>query len=192
MRQILPSKKWSSRIARRLRRFPPHDGAEIAEEALKTASDRRQVFAEMVRIWKRRNDEQIQQVLKALGLDEQPVDFERAFRRLINVQFGASHIQIDGPATNRSAALWTEKQEAEFRAEMERRNQQSYSDAKAVRELAKDKNAQGRFPYRGKKTDSVKEANSKRTKAWLRHWQYMEARARVEFAKQMLGIAPER
>jgi hypothetical protein len=130
-----------------------------------------------VRGYRRRNQEQIDQILKALELEEHQDDdklWKRAFLRLAMALLGLGALSWKLKRSNNNAANWTKEQTFLFWSEMTRLTSAETGDRAAVRRLVREDPQQIRFPYRPKQTASIAGAERKRVDAMLRRWQTMK------------------
>ena len=113
--QLFPPAGWRKDQLSRLRKFRPHKLKEVIREATGNAKGNG-INAEVLLNFRRRNEEQIIQLARAMGFDPADPDvWQRAFFNLATIHWGVGHLSWTPPReSNRRAAKWTAEHNSAF------------------------------------------------------------------------------
>ena len=116
---LFPPAGWSKNRASRLPKFRPHELNDIAENG-KVQPGTPNIDTEFVLNLRRKNEQQIEQLLHAIGYDPTHPDvWRRAFFMLAVIHHGVGHLSWALPrGANRHTAKWTDDHDLAFYAVM--------------------------------------------------------------------------
>ncbi|MDO8397976.1 MAG: hypothetical protein Q7T45_09150 [Bradyrhizobium sp.] len=164
--QLIPSIGWREAQAARLTQFEPHNLDDIVQDA-------RAINADTVLNLRRKNDQQIEQLLREMHVDpEQPDVWRKAFFLLATIHHGVGGISTTPKRQkNKNAAKWTAEQHLIFYQMMQVLLQEGLSERDAVKRIANDKARWERFPNQGQnRPSSTSDDASKRQAAFWARW----------------------
>ena len=138
---------------RKLPRFDPHDLRSLITEA--KTNDNADVDTAFLLAFRRRNDTQMKELLRRLGVDPSRSDaWERGFFHLASLHHGVGHLAWYPHRTNRNSATWTPTHDLALLREVIVLRQKGLSERRAVKKLALTQKSGGYFPTAGKGTGS--------------------------------------
>jgi hypothetical protein len=170
--QLIPQIGWKEDQIARLTHFEPHKLDDIVQDA-RAASEQPDFTVEALLNLRRKNDQQIEQLLHEMNLDpKQPDVWQRAFFRLAAVHHGVGGLSTTPPRqTNKNARKWTAEQHLIFYQMMQVLLQDGISERGAVKKIANDKEKWRRFPNQGQiRPSSTSDGASKRQAAFWARW----------------------
>jgi hypothetical protein len=171
--------------------FDPHDLRTLITQA-KTNNevdvDKAFLFA-----FRRRNDAQLKDLLRRLGVDPLKSDaWERGFFHLAFLHHGVGHLAWYPRRTNRNAATWTATDDLTLLREVVALRQSGLGERAAVKKLAADPKKRQQFPYRTKGHFLTADESKKREDALRARLQKLKASARGKSITDMLvGVSQE-
>jgi len=142
---------------------------------------------------RRRNEVQMQKLLRALGVDpSRPDAWARGFFLLAHYHHGVGHLAWYPRRTNRNAAKWTPAQDLELLREVIMLTRDGLSKRRAIAKIAADPKKMRLLPYREQKSRYFpKGAERERREAalWAR-FQKLIASTRGRSLFDLFGSAP--
>jgi hypothetical protein len=174
---------------RKLPVFDPHDLRSLITEA--KTNDKADVDAAILFAFRRRNKDQMKDLLRRLGVDpSRPDAWERGFFHLAFLHHGVGHLAWYPGRTNRNSATWTPAHDLGLLQEVMVLRDKGLSERRAVKRLAADPKKRRLFPYRRKEYRfSIDEEPKKREAALWARLQKLKASARGSIIDQLLGIS---
>ena len=142
---------------------------------------------------RRRNEVQMQKLLRALGVDpSRPDAWARGFFLLAHYHHGVGQLAWYPRRTNRNAAKWTRAQDLELLREVIMLTRDGLSQRRAIAKIAADPRKMRLFPYREQKSRySPKGTQRGRREAALwAHFQKLIASTRGRSLFDLFGGAP--
>jgi hypothetical protein len=134
---LLPKDQEVTNARRKLPVFDPHDLRSLISEAKK--NDEADVDAAFLFAFRRRNDAQMKDLLRRLGVDpSKPDAWERGFFHLAVLHHGVGHLAWYPHRTNRNAARWAPTHDLALLREVIVLRQKGLSEHRAVKKLAAD------------------------------------------------------
>jgi hypothetical protein len=162
---------------RKLPVFDPQDLRSLINEA--KTNDNADVDTAFLLAFRRRNDTQMKELLRRLGVDPSRSDaWERGFFHLALLHHGVGHLAWHPRRTNRNSATWTPTHDLALLREVVVLRQSGLSERAAVRELASDPKKCQQFPYRQKGYFSTADQRQKRGAALRARLESLKASAR--------------
>ena len=102
---------------------------------------------------RRRNEVQMQKLLRGLGVDpSRPDAWKRGFFLLAYYHHGVGHLAWHPRRTNRNAAKWTRAQDLELLRQVIMLTRDGLSQRRAIAKVAADPRKMRLFPYRENKS----------------------------------------
>ena len=152
----------------RLPKFEAHDLRSIIDEA--KASGKEDLEIAFVLALRRRNDEQMKELLRCLGIEpSKPDAWQRGFFRLANLHHGVSRLAWYPRRTNRNASTWTSDHDLALLREVMMLRQEGLSERRAVKKLVTDPKKRELFPYRQKgHFATTRELRNREAALWAR------------------------
>ncbi len=152
----------------RLPKFEAHDLRSIINEAKANGNDDLEIA--FVLTLRRRNEEQMKELLRCLGIDaSKPDAWQKGFFRLANLHHGVGQLAWYPRRTNRNASTWTSDDDLALLREVTILRQQGMSERGAVKKLVADPKKRKLFPYRQKgQFASTKELQNREDAVWAR------------------------
>jgi transcriptional regulator with XRE-family HTH domain len=145
---LSPKEHEVKKVCSKLPLFKPHDLRSLITEA-KTNDDKADVDTAFLLALRRRNDTQMKELLRRLGVDPSRSDaWERGFFHLAFLHYGVGHLAWYSRRTNRNSATWTPTHDLALLREVVVLRQRRLSERAAVKELASDPKKRQLFPYR--------------------------------------------
>jgi hypothetical protein len=176
--QLFPPAGWREEQLSRLRKFRPHKLKEVIREA-KGLTKNKSVDAEVMLAFQRRNEDQVNQLVRIMGFD--PVDpniWRRAFFNLAMIHWGVGHLSWMPPReSNRRAAKWTAEHDSAFYVLMLELMAKGKGESEALRVLANDPKIWARFP-KPKNDRSETPAHVRRFENFRKRWAQVKKTAR--------------
>ncbi len=162
---------WLSQLPK----FEAQDLRSIIEEA--KANCKEDLEVAFVLALRRRNEEQMKELLRCLGIDaSKPDAWQRGFFRLANLHHGVGQLAWYPRLTNRNASTWTLEDDLALFREVMVLQQQGLSERRAVKKLVADPKRRKLFPYRQKGYFvSTKDLQNREEALWAR-WQKIKVR----------------
>jgi hypothetical protein len=188
---LFPKDEEVKSARRKLPVFDPHDLRSLITEA--KTNHKADVDAAFLFAFRRRNNDQMKDLLRRLGVDpSRPDAWERGFFHLAFLHHGVGHLAWYPGRTNRNSATWTPTHDLALLQEVIVLRDKGLSERRAVKRLAADPKKRGLFPYRKKEYRfSIDEEPKKREAAlWARLQKKLKASARgTSIIDQLLGIS---
>jgi hypothetical protein len=177
---------------RKLPIFDPHDLRSLIGEAKK--NDEADVDTAVLFAFRRRNDAQMKDLLRRLGVDpSRPDAWERGFFHLAVLHHGVGHLAWYPRRTNRNPATWTPAHDLALLQEVIVLRQRGVSERAAVRKLAADPKKRELFPYRrhGYRFSTAEDPRNREAALWAR-LQKLKASARgTSIVDLLLGVSQD-
>jgi hypothetical protein len=189
---LLFPKNGKVRSARRkLPIFDPHDLRSLISEAKK--NNEADVDTAVLLAFRRRNDAQMKDLLRRLGVDPSSPDaWERGFFHLAVLHHGVGHLAWYPRRTNRNSATWTPSHDLSLLREVFVLRRQGLGERAAVRKLASDSKKRRQFPYRRKGYFSTADETKNREAAlWVRLQKLKASARRTSILELALGASQE-
>ena len=174
---LLPKDHEVKSALRKLPVFDPHDLRSLISEA--KANDRADVHTAFLFAFRRRNEAQMTDLLRRLGVDPSRVDaWERGFFHLAALHHGVGHLAWYPRRINRNSATWTPEHDLALAREVFLLRQAGLSERAAVRKLATDPKKRQLFPYRmhGYRFSTDEDPQKREAALWAR-WQKVKTPA---------------
>jgi hypothetical protein len=189
---LLPPNREIEARRKKLPIFEAHDLRSLLAEAkarqLVDGDD-----AAVLAALRRRNEVQMQKLLRALGVDpSRPDAWARGFFLLAHYHHGVGHLAWYPRRTNRNAAKWTPAQDLELLREVIMLTRDGLSKRRAIAKIAADPKKMRLLPYREQKSRYFpKGAERERREAalWAR-FQKLIASTRGRSLFDLFGSAP--
>lgn len=121
--------------------------------------------------FRRRNDDQLKNLLRCLGVDpSRPDAWLRGFLLLAYYHHGVGHLAWYSRRTNSNAAKWTTTHDLDLLREvlLLKEKKRGLSDRNAIKKLAADRKKRQLFPYRNQERPHAKGTEQQRCEAALR------------------------
>jgi hypothetical protein len=142
--------------------------------------------------FRRRNDTQMKDLLRHVGVDASKSDaWERGFFHLAVLHHGAGHLAWYPYRINRNSATWTPTHDLALLREVIVLRQKGLSERRAVKKLAADPKKRQQFPYRkqGYRFSTAEEPQKREAALWAR-LQKLKASARgTSIIDLLLGVS---
>jgi hypothetical protein len=201
--QLLGDEQKFETGRRKLPRFEPHDFRSLIEEA--KTDEKLDSDHAFLRAFRRRNEVQIDTLLKCLGLNPSDPDaWKKGFFLLGMYHHGVARIAWSSKRTNRNAATWSCKDDLTLFKEVMAAKSSGLSERKAVRKIAKDRAKREIFPYRsqtyradrkstpmsenlGEKSASMIEQERREARLWA-HWHHVKSFLSGTSLEDVFGI----
>jgi hypothetical protein len=176
---------------RKLPVFDPHDLRALITEA--KTNDEVDVDKAFLIAFRRRNDAQLKDLLRRLGVDPLKSDaWERGFFHLAFLHHGVGHLAWYPRRTNKNPATWTPTHDLALLREVVVLRQSGLSERAAVKKLAADQKKRQQFPYRAKGYFSTANELQKREAALWARLQKVKASVRGKsIADMLVGVSQE-
>src|SRR5258708_20384668 len=151
---------------KKLALFEPHDLRSLISEA-RASGDISGHDQEVVLAFKRRNQGQLVDLLRRLGVDpSEPDAWQRGFLRLACQHYGVGRLALHHSRTNRNAAKWTPKHDLNLPIEVTKLKAADKSELQAIKRIVLNPKTRRLFPYGAKNSTashySVQYENQKR------------------------------
>jgi hypothetical protein len=174
---LFPQDHELKSVRNKLPAFDPHDPRSLITEA--KTNDKADVERVFLLALRRRNENQMKELLRRLGVDPSTPDaWKRGFFHLAVLHHGAGHLAWYAPRTNRNSATWTPAQDFGLLMEVLVLKQKGSSERDAVKKLASNPKKRQLFPYRKQGYFSTAdEAQNREAALWAR-LQKLKARTR--------------
>jgi hypothetical protein len=189
---ILPKEHEVKSARRKLPVFGPHDLRSLITEA--KTNDKADFDTAFLLAFRRRNETQMKDLLRRLGVDPARSDaWQRGFFHLAVLHHGVGHLAWYPPRTNRNSATWTPTHDVALLREVFFLRQKGLSERAAVKKLATDPKKRELFPYRrqGYRFSTVEEPQKREAALWAR-LQKVKASARGKSIVDLLvGISQD-
>jgi hypothetical protein len=153
-----------------LPQFKPHDLRKLAGEIDARVAEPAARDAELVKILRRENEKQVDQLLRSMRVDRRSANgWERAFFWLAYLHHGLGHLAWRSRRTNQNAAKWSREHDLKLIIEVTRLTQQGYMVRASIRRLARDRKKKNFFPYNSqtKSQGSSKQIEDALRARWL-------------------------
>ena len=189
---LLPPDREVEARRKKLPVFEAHDLRSLLAEA-KASQHVDGDDAAVLAALRRRNEVQMQKLLRGLGVDpSRPDAWVRGFFLLAYYHHGVGHLAWCPRRTNRNAAKWTPAQDLELLREVIMLRQEGLSERRAIAKIAADPKKMRLFPYREQKSRySPKGTERGRREAALwAHFQKLIASTRGRSLFDLFGGAP--
>jgi hypothetical protein len=176
------------KIARnKLPRLKPHDLRSLINEA--QANNKVVLNTAVLGVLRRRNDIQMKELLRCLGVDPLGPDaWQRGFFLLAAFHHGVGHLAWYPHRTNRNAATWTSSHDLALLREVMTLRERGVSERNAVKKLAADPQKRQLFPYRRQGHFSTADEQNRREAALWARLQKLRASTRGKsFEHLILG-----
>jgi hypothetical protein len=158
---LLPKDHEVKSARRKLPVFDAHDLRSLITEAKR--NDQGDMDTTFLFAFRRRNDTQMKDLLRRLGVDPSRADaWERGFFHLAFLHHGVGHLAWYPRRTNRNSASWTPTHDLALLREVTLLGQKGLSERAAVKKLASDRKKRPQFPYRKKGYFSTADEPKKR------------------------------
>jgi hypothetical protein len=184
---LFPKEQTLKTRRQKLPKFEPHDLRSVISEAKaneEVDTDHAFIFA-----FRRKNQEQIEGLLRNLGIDpSQPDAYRKGFNLLATYHYGVGHLAWFPRRTNKNAATWSSSVELTLLVEVMLLRKQGLSERRAVKTLVADPKKRQLFPYRGQRSDSTHKVLQKREDAVWRHLQKVKS---SKFGASLLDLFSE-
>jgi hypothetical protein len=191
---ILLFPKAADQVAdrKKLPKFKPHDLRALFVEA--RAADE----TGLVQALRRRNQDQMTNLLRALGIDpSSPDSYKRGFFLLAHYWHGVGQVAWYPRRTNRNAARWAPEHDWALLMEVARLMGKSLSELAACKRIASDPKLKNYLPYReqthrsGSDFSRANEAKRRQNAIW-RRLQYLKKRSASTdpILAQLIGTVP--
>jgi hypothetical protein len=176
---------------RKLPVFDAHDLRLLISEA--KTHDKADLDTAFLLAFRRRNDAQLKDLLKRLGVDPSRSDaWERGFFHLALLHHGVGHLAWYPRRTNRNSATWTSTHDLALLREVTLLGQKGLSERAAVKKLASDRKNRQQFPYRKKGYFSTADELKKREAALWARLQKLKASARgTSIVDLLVGVSQD-
>jgi hypothetical protein len=171
--QLIPQIGWKEEQISRLTQFEPHKLDDIVQDAGATSKQLSNNADTVLTSFRRKNDEQIEQLLREMHIDlEQPDAWRKAFFKLAVIHHGVGGLSTTPPRQkNKNAAKWTSEHHLIFYQMMQVLLQEGKSERDAVKVIANDKTRWEQFPNQGQnRPSSTSDDASKRQAAFWARW----------------------
>jgi hypothetical protein len=174
---------------RKLPVFDPHDLRSLINEA-KTNGEA-DVDTAFILAFRRRNDTQMKELLRRLGVDPSRSDaWERGFFHLALLHHGVAHLAWYPRRTNRNSATWTPTHDLALLREVIVLRQRGLGERAAVKKLASDPKKRQQFPYRQKGYFSTADEPQKREAAlWARLQKLKQSAGGKSIVDLLVGVS---
>lgn len=171
--QLIPQIGWKEEQISRLTQFEPHKLDDIVQDAGATSEQLSNNADTVLTSFRRKNDEQIEQLLREMHIDlEEPDAWRKAFFRLAAIHHGVGGLsKTHRRQKNKNAKTWTSEQHLLFYQMMQMLLLDGISEREAVKKIANDKEKWQQFPNQGQnKPSSTSDGASKRQAALRARW----------------------
>jgi hypothetical protein len=166
-------------------RFPSLDLRSLVDEA--RALDPPDADEAFNQVFDAKRDEQINELLRQLGLDRSDPDvWRKGFFRLAKMDHNVGRLSWRPRRTNRNPSTWTNDQNERLLMEVLTLRKKGLSNLAAIRQLARDPSKQALFPYRPHRSCSRAGEQKRREQALMRHW--VEMRSGGSFASALRAM----
>jgi hypothetical protein len=188
---LLPPDREVEARRKKLPIFEAHDLRSLLAEA-KASQHVDGDDAAVLAALRRRNEMQMQKLLRALGVDpSRPDTWKRGFFLLAYYHHGVGHLAWYPQRTNKNAAKWTRAQDLELLRQVIMLTQAGLSQRRAIAKIAADPRKMRLFPYREKPRYFPKGTQRGRREAALwAHFQKLIASTRGRSLFDLFGGAP--
>jgi hypothetical protein len=167
---LFPDDREIKSTQRELPKFKPHDLRSLIKEA--KANDQEELKIGVLLAFRRRNDEQLKQLLQRLGVDpSKPDAWRTGFFLLAMFHHGVGHLAWYRQRTNKNAATWTSTHDLALLWEVMALQQQGLSERGAIRKIVADPKKRQMFPYRLKGYFAPAGEQQNRETALRMHWE---------------------
>jgi hypothetical protein len=173
--------------------FKPHDFRSVISEARASAKNS-DLDQEVMLALKRRNERQLIDLLRRLGIDlSQPDAWQKGFLRLAHDHYGVGRLAWHRPRTNRNAANWKESDNLNLLMEVTRLKATGLSELRAINRIVSNPQTRRLFPYREQPNRSdfhstVRNKEKRRQAALWRRLQHLKASSTEKaILDQLLG-----
>jgi hypothetical protein len=140
---LIPKTAELNAVRSGLPKFKPHDLRALVKEAVAGGN------AAFVSAFRRRNQEQMNDLLRSLGVDPSlPDAYKRGFFLLAHYSHRLGHLAWYPRRTNRNAATWTHEHDWVLLMGVGRLKAEGLSETKAVKAIASDPKLGRYLPYR--------------------------------------------
>ncbi len=174
---LFPNDQQLKTLGDNLPSFSAHDLRALVKEA--ESNDKVTSTNRFVLALRRRNDLQLKDLLRGLGVDSsQPDAWQRGFYLLAMYHHGVGHIAWYPRRTNRNATTWTSTHDLALLREVTILKAQGVSERCAIKQLAADPKKRSLFPYRRKRDFSSVGEQQKREAALRARLQTLKVSAR--------------
>ena len=166
-KSLLPlSEEMLKADRKRLPIFKPHDLRSLVNEAQAGQPD---ADAGLVVALRRRNSDQMKDLLRRLGVDpSQPDAWSKGFFLLAYYHHGVGHLAWYPRRTNKNAAKWKPTHDLDLLREVFLLRERGLSERNAIKKLAADRKKRHLFPYRNQEGPHVKGTEQQRREYVLR------------------------
>jgi hypothetical protein len=188
---LLPPDREVEARRKKLPVFEAHDLRSLLAEA-KASQHVDGDDAAVLAALRRRNEVQMQKLLRGLGVDpSRPDAWKRGFFLLAYYHHEVGHLAWHPRRTNRNAAKWTPAQDLELLREVIMLTRDGLSQRRAIAKVAADPRKMRLFPYREKSRYFPKGTQRGRREAALwAHFQKLIASTRGRSLFDLFGGAP--
>jgi hypothetical protein len=177
---------------RKLPLFDPHDLRSLISEA--KTYDKADLDTAFLLAFRRRNDTQMKDLLRRLGVDPSRSDaWERGFFHLAFLHHGVGHLAWYPRRTNRNSVRWAPTHDLALLREVFLLRQKGLSERAAVKKLAADPKKRELFPYRtqGYRFSTAEDPQKREAALWAR-LQKLKASARGKsIVDVLLGVSQD-
>jgi hypothetical protein len=170
---LIPQIGWKEEQISCLTQFEPHKLGDIVQDAGATSEQPSNNADTVLTSFRRKNDEQIEQLLREMHIDlEQPDAWRKAFFKLAVIHHGVGGLSTTPPRQkNKNAVNWTSEQDLIFYQMMQVLLQEGISERAAVKKIANDKEKWQQLPHQGQnRPSSTSDEASKRQKSFWARW----------------------
>ena len=189
---LFPKDQEVKSARRKLPVFDPHDLRSLISEA--KTNDKADVDTAFFFAFRRRNDTQMKELLRHLGVDpSRPDAWERGFFQLALLHHGVGHLAWYPRRTNRNSATWTSTHDLALLREVIILRQKGLSEHRAVKKLAADPKKRKLFPYRrhGYWFSTAEDPQKREAALWAR-LQKLKASARgTSIVDLLVGVSQD-
>jgi hypothetical protein len=189
---LFPKDQEVKSARRKLRRFDPHDLRSLITEA--KTNDKADVDTAFFLAFRRRNDTQMKELLRRLGVDASRSDaWERGFFHLAFLHHGVGHLAWYPHRTNRNSATWTAAHDLALLREVTVLRQKGLSERRAVKKLAADPKKRELFPYRrqGYRFSTAEDPQKRRAALWARLQKLKASAGRKSILELLVGVSQD-
>jgi hypothetical protein len=167
--------------------FEAHDLRSLISEA--KTNDKVDFDSAFLFAFRRRNDTQMQDLLRHLGVDPSKSDaWLRGFFHLAVLHHGVGHLAWYPRRTNRNSATWTLTHDVALLCEVGALKEQGFSERRAINKLAADPKKRQLYPYRMRGHFSTGREQQKREDALRARLQKLKSSPRGEGLARALGL----
>lgn len=184
MIMLLATEQQLNDLRKKLPVFQAHDLRSLYAEG--KAINPADADAGTLVAYRRRNDDQLRQLLRSLGIDpSHPDAYLRGFFWLAILHHGAAGLAWRPRRTNRNAATWTPTADYELLMHVIARCAHGVSERRAIKQIVADPKLRKLFPYDAKGRFPTGNESKKREAALRARLQKLKASAR---AKSLLDV----